>query len=67
MLSTLSKENWSGAQGFCVEREGVFTNSLKVFRGRDMQTPGQSVEAMLLKYTRKTQPTTSSAAIYTAR
>jgi sister chromatid cohesion protein DCC1 len=34
---------------------------------RDMQTPGQSVEAMLLKYTRKTQPTASSAAIYTAR
>ncbi|KAL3685004.1 hypothetical protein R1sor_003026 [Riccia sorocarpa] len=34
---------------------------------RDLKIPGQSVEAMLLKYTRKSQPTPTSTPIYTAR
>ncbi|BBM99421.1 sister chromatid cohesion protein DCC1 [Marchantia polymorpha subsp. ruderalis] len=34
---------------------------------KDLRVPGQSVEAMLLKYTRKSQPTPTSTPVYTAR
>ncbi|KAG6549822.1 hypothetical protein Mapa_008803 [Marchantia paleacea] len=34
---------------------------------KDLKVPGQSVEAMLLKYTRKSQPTPTSTPVYTAR
>ncbi|KAL2653242.1 hypothetical protein R1flu_021370 [Riccia fluitans] len=34
---------------------------------RDLKIPGQSLEAMLLKYTRKSQPTPTSTPVYTAR